>query len=325
MIFLVLLRRLGEMVFVLFSISILVFLIFFATPGADPAARIAGRGATPATLAAARHSFGLDKPWPVQYGLMMKHLFITQDLTSFVNTGQLVVPAVLQAVPVTLSLVFGAAVLWMVFALAVGVTAAAMRGSFLDRALMFLSLVGVSMPVFWLGEVANLVTQARFHDTWLFSWVPALGYVPLTQNPFMWFKSLLVPWTVLAVTYIGLYGRVLRANLVEALNEDYIRTARAKGLSERQIIVRHALRMSLITLVSMFGLDFGALVGGGALLIEVVSSLPGVGMLTYQALQNVDLPFIMATVMYGAIFIVVANTAVDMLYVIIDPRARDAR
>jgi peptide/nickel transport system permease protein len=325
MIFLVLLRRLGEMVFVLFSISILVFLIFFATPGADPAARIAGRGATPATLAAVRHSFGLDKPWPVQYGLMMKHLFITQDLTSFVNTGQLVVPAVLQAVPVTLSLVFGAAVLWMVFALAVGVTAASMRGRFLDRALMFLSLVGVSMPVFWLGEVANLVTQARFHDTWLFSWVPALGYVPLTQNPFMWFKSLVVPWTVLAVTYIGLYGRVLRANLVEALNEDYIRTARAKGLSERQIILRHALRMSLITLVSMFGLDFGALVGGGALLIEVVSSLPGVGMLTYQALQNVDLPFIMATVMYGAIFIVVANTAVDMLYVVIDPRARDAR
>jgi peptide/nickel transport system permease protein len=226
---------------------------------------------------------------------------------------------------VTLSLVFGAAVLWMVFALLVGVTAAAARGSFLDRTLMFLSLLGVSMPVFWLGEVANLATQARFHDTWLFSWVPALGYVPLTQNPFMWFKSLLVPWTVLAVTYIGLYGRVLRANLVEALNEDYIRTARAKGLSERQIIVRHALRMSLITLVSMFGLDFGALVGGGALLIEVVSSLPGVGMLTYQALQNVDLPFIMATVMYGAIFIVVANTAVDMLYVVIDPRARDAQ
>jgi peptide/nickel transport system permease protein len=325
MIFLILLRRLGEMVFVLFSISILVFLIFFATPGADPAARIAGRGASPATLAAVRHSFGLDRPWPVQYGLMMKHLFITQDLTSFVNTGQLVVPAVLQAVPVTLSLVFGAAIIWLAGAVLVGVAAAMWRGSLLDRALMLLSLVGVSMPVFWLGEVANLITQARFHDTWLFSWVPALGYVPLTQNPLMWFKSLLVPWVVLAITYIGLYGRVLRANLVEAMNEDYIRTARAKGLSERQIIFRHALRMSLITLVSMFGLDFGALVGGGALLIEVVSSLPGVGMLTYQALQNLDLPFIMATVMYGAIFIVVANTVVDMLYVVIDPRARDVR
>jgi len=325
MILLVLLRRLAEMVFVLFAISVLVFLIFFATPGADPAARIAGRGASPATLLAVRHAFGLDQPMPVQYALMMQHLFISRDLTSFVNPGQLVIPALLQAVPVTLSLVLGAAIIWLVFAVLFGVIAAAMRNTIVDRALMFLAMAGVSMPVFWLGEVANLVTQARFHNMLLFSWVPALGYVPLTQNPFLWFKSLLIPWLVLAVTYIGLYSRVLRANLVEALSEDYIRTARAKGLSERQVIFRHALRMSLITLVSMFGLDFAALAGGGALLIEVVSSLPGVGMLTYQALQNLDLPFIMATVMYGAIFIVGANTAVDMLYVLIDPRARDAR
>ncbi|OYV36797.1 MAG: peptide ABC transporter permease [Rhodospirillales bacterium 20-64-7] len=322
---LVLLRRLGEMVFVLFAISVLVFLIFFATPGADPAARIAGRGATPQVLAAVRHSFGLDKPLPVQYVLMMKHLFITQDLSSFVNPGEKVIPAVAQAVPVTLSLVFGAAILWLVLSTLVGVIAATFRGSLTDRLLMMLSLIGVSMPVFWVGEVANLITQSRFHDTWLFSWVPALGYVPLTENPLGWFKSLVIPWTVLAITYVGLYGRVLRANLVEALNEDYIRTARAKGLSERQVILRHALRMSLITLVSMFGLDFGALVGGGALLVEVVCSLPGVGMLTFQALQNLDLPFIMAAVMYGAVFIVVANTVVDMLYVVIDPRARDAR
>jgi peptide/nickel transport system permease protein len=302
---LVLIRRFAEMIFVLFSISVLVFMIFFATPGADPAARLAGRGASPATLAAVRHSFGLDKPLPDQYVLMMKHLFITQDLSSFVNPGEQVVPALLNAVPVTLSLVFGAAVIWVLFAVFVGVTAAWRRGSFLDRGLMMLSLVGVSMPVFWLGEVANLITQARFHNTWLFSWVPALGYVPLTQDPFGWFKSLIVPWIVLAVSYIGLYGRVLRANLVEAMNEDYIRTARAKGLTESEII--------------------RLLVGGGALLIEVVSSLPGVGMLTYQALQNLDLPFIMAAVMYGAIFIVIANTVVDMLYAVIDPRARDAR
>jgi peptide/nickel transport system permease protein len=319
---LVMVRRLGEMVFVLVSISVLVFLIFFATPGADPAARLAGRGATPATLAAVRHSFGLDKPLPVQYVLMMKHLFVTQDLTSFVNPGEKVVPAVLQAVPVTLSLVFGAAIIWVIAALVVGVLAAWARDSVLDRLLMLFSLIGVSMPVFWLAEVANLITQARYHDTWLFSWVPALGYVPLSVSVVGWFKSLVIPWTVLAVTYIGLYGRVLRSNLVEAMNEDYIRTARAKGLSERQIILRHALRMSLITLVSMFGLDFGLLAGGGALLIEVVSGLPGVGELTYQALQNLDLPFIMAAVLYGAVFIVVANTVVDMLYAVIDPRAR---
>jgi peptide/nickel transport system permease protein len=319
---LLMVRRLGEMVFVLISISVLVFLIFFATPGADPAARLAGRGATPATLAAVRHSFGLDKPLPVQYVLMMKHLFVTQDLTSFVNPGEKVVPAVLQAVPVTLSLVFGAAIIWVIAALVVGVLAAWARDSVLDRLLMLFSLIGVSMPVFWLAEVANLITQARYHDTWLFSWVPALGYVQLSVSVVGWFKSLVIPWTVLAVTYIGLYGRVLRANLVEAMNEDYIRTARAKGLSERQIILRHALRMSLITLVSMFGLDFGLLAGGGALLIEVVSGLPGVGELTYQALQNLDLPFIMAAVLYGAVFIVVANTVVDLLYAVIDPRAR---
>jgi peptide/nickel transport system permease protein len=320
-----LIRRLGEMVFVLVSISIMVFLIFFATPGADPAARIAGRSASPATLAAVRHSFGLDQPLPVQYALMMKHLFITQDLSSFVNPGELVVPAVMHAVPVTLSLVLGAAVIWVMFALLVGVTAAWFRNTWIDRLLMAASLVGVSMPVFWVAEVANLITQARFHGTWLFSWVPPLGYVPLTQSPIGWFKSLLIPWSVLAITYIGLYSRVLRANIVEALNEDYIRTARAKGLSERQVVLRHALRMSLVTFVSMFGLDFGALVGGGALLIEVVCSLQGVGMLTYQALQNLDLPFIMATVMYGAVFIVVANTVVDMLYAVLDPRVRDGR
>jgi len=319
------LRRLGEMAFVLFAISVLVFAIFFATPGADPAARIAGRGASPAILATVRHNFGLDRPLPVQYGLMMKHLFITQDLSSFVNPGEKVIPALVQAAPVTLSLVAGAAVIWLSFAVLFGVLAAAFRGSIIDRALMFFSMVGVSMPVFWAGAVANLITQAKFHNSWVFSWVPALGYIPLTQDPAGWFKSLIIPWSVLAITYIGLYSRVLRSNLVEAMQEDYIRTARAKGLSERQILLRHALRMSLITLVSMFGLDFGALVGGGALLMEVVSNLPGVGMLTFTALQNLDLPFILATVLYGAIFIVVANTVVDLLYAVIDPRARDAR
>jgi peptide/nickel transport system permease protein len=256
---------------------------------------------------------------------MMKHLFISQDLSSFVNPGEKVIPALVQAAPVTLSLVAGAAVIWLSFAVLFGVLAAAFRGSIIDRALMFFSMVGVSMPVFWAGAVANLITQAKFHNTWVFSWVPALGYVPLTQDPAGWFKSLIIPWSVLAITYIGLYSRVLRSNLVEAMQEDYIRTARAKGLSERQILLRHALRMSLITLVSMFGLDFGALVGGGALLMEVVSNLPGVGMLTFTALQNLDLPFILATVLYGAIFIVFANTVVDLLYAVIDPRARDAR
>src|SRR6185295_7636676 len=155
-----LVQRLGQMLFVMVGISVLVFLIFFATPGADPAARIAGRNASPETLAAVRKDFGFDRPLPVQYGLLMERLFITQDLTSFVNRGWKVVPAVIDVAPVTLSLVVGAAILWVVGGVIIGLVAAATRGSLLDRTLMMLGLIGVSMPVYWLGEVMNLITQS---------------------------------------------------------------------------------------------------------------------------------------------------------------------
>ena len=317
-------KRLGQMLFVMFGISVLVFLIFFVTPGADPAARIAGRNASPQTLEAVRKDFGFDRPLPVQYVLLMERLFITQDLTSFVNRGWKVVPAVIDVVPVTLSLVLGAAILWVIGGVIIGLVAAATRGSVLDRTLMMLGLIGVSMPVYWLGEVMNLITQSRFHDSWLFAWVPPLGYKPLTVDPVAWFLTLVIPWITLATLYMGLYGRVLRANLVEAGQEDYIRTARAKGLSETRILVRHALRTSLITIVTLFGLDFGALVGGAALLTEVVFGLQGIGKLTYDSLRNFDLPVIMATVMYASFFVVMANALVDLLYVVLDPRIRKA-
>jgi peptide/nickel transport system permease protein len=317
-------KRLGQMLFVMFGISVLVFLIFFATPGADPAARIAGRNASPETLEAVRKDFGFDRPLYVQYGLLMERLFITQDLTSFVNRGWKVVPAVIDVAPVTLSLVVGAAILWVIGGVVIGLVAAATRGSVLDRTLMILGLIGVSMPVYWLGEVMNLITQARLHDTWLFAWVPPLGYKHLTTDPAGWFLTLVIPWITLATLYMGLYGRVLRANLVEAGQEDYIRTARAKGLSETRILVRHALRTSLITVVTLFGLDFGALVGGAALLTEVVFGLQGIGKLTYDSLRNFDLPVIMATVRYASFFVVMANALVDLLYVVLDPRIRKA-
>jgi peptide/nickel transport system permease protein len=310
------------MLFVMAGISIIVFLIFFATPGSDPAARIAGRNATPETLAAVRHDFGLDQPLPVQYVLMMKHLFVTRDLTSFVNRGQKVIPEVMEATPITLSLVLGAAIVWVVGSISIGVAAAASKNSPIDRVLMVLGLIGVSMPVYWLGEVINLVTQARLHDTWAFSWVPPLGYKALTDNPWDWFKTMLIPWITLAIQYIGIYGRVLRAGMVEANQEDYIRTARSKGLSETRILLRHALRTSLIAFVTLFGLDFGFLVGGGALLTEVVFGLQGIGKLTYDALKNLDLPVIMATVMYASFFVVAANALVDLVYAAIDPRVR---
>jgi peptide/nickel transport system permease protein len=308
------------MLFVMFGISLTVFLIFFATPGADPAARIAGRNASPEVLEAVRISFGFDQPFYVQYGLMMKKIFITGDLTSFVNRGWKVVPAVLDTVPVTLSLVIGAAVLWVVFSIIIGVLAAAFKDSIVDKTLMILGLIGISMPVYWLGEVMNLVTQSRYHDTWMFSWVPPLGYKNFSDDPRGWFLTLVIPWITLSILYIGLYGRVLRASITEALQEDYIRTARAKGLSETRILLRHALRTSLISFVTLFGLDFGALVGGSALLTEVVFGLQGIGKLTYDALQNLDLPIIMTTVLFASFFVVLANAIVDMIYILLDPR-----
>ncbi len=317
-------RRLIAMVLVMFSISVLVFLIFFATPGVDPAARIAGRNADQETLRAVWKDFGLDKPMPVQYGLMMKKLFVSRDLTSFVNRGAEVIPQVTEAAPVTLSLVIGASVIWVVFSIGMGMIAAVFRGTPVDAAVMIVGLIGISMPVFWLGEVVNLLSQSRLHDTFLFSWVPPLGYTPLTESPIGWFKSLLLPWLTLAVLFIGIYARVLRSSLVEAQQEDYVRTARAKGLTERRVLLRHALRTSLIAFVSLFGLDFGALVGGGALLTEVVFGLHGVGKLTFDSLQNLDLPVIMATVMYASFFVVLANAVVDLLYAWLDPRVRHA-
>jgi peptide/nickel transport system permease protein len=233
-----------------------------------------------------------------------------------------VIPEITNAAPVTFSLVLGAAVIWVVFSVLTGLAAAVLRGTILDPILMILALIGISMPVFWLGEVVNLFTQSRWHDTFLFSWVPPLGYTPLTESPFGWFKQMIFPWLTLSVLYVGFYARVLRANLIETENEDYVRTARAKGISERRVLLRHNLRTSMISFVSLFGLDFGILVGGGALLTEVVFGLPGIGQLTFRSLQGLDLPVIMTTVIYAAFFITIASALVDLLYAWLDPRVR---
>jgi peptide/nickel transport system permease protein len=259
----------------------------------------------------------------VRYGLMMKHMFISRDLISY-GSHTKVIPEIIDATPVTLSLVIGAAVIWIVFSILFGVLAAVLRGTFWDPLLMVLALIGISIPVFWLGEVVNLLTQSRLHGFFLFSWVPPLGYTPLTKDPLRWFEGLVFPWLTLSVLYVGFYARVLRANLIETQNEDYIRTARAKGISERRVLLRHNLRTSMITFVSLFGLDFGVLVAGGALLTEVVFGLPGVGLLTYNSLQGLDLPVIMTTVIYAAFFITLASALVDLLYAWLDPRVRPA-
>jgi peptide/nickel transport system permease protein len=315
-------RRLLWTVLVMFVITVVVFIIFFKTPGVDPARAIAGRNPSAQTVAEIRAQFGLNRPLPVQYGLMMKSLFISRDLVSYSNQGVKVVQEVFAATPATLSLVFGAAALWVVLAIGVGIAAALLRGTIFDPLLMVVALIGVSAPVFWVGQIVNMISQGGLHSTFLFSWVPPLGYTAFTQSPSLWFRGLVLPWITLSILYIGFYGRVLRANLIETQSEDFIRTARAKGLTERRVLMRHNVRTSMITFVSLFGLDFGALVAGGALLTEVVFGIHGVGYLTYQALNNLDLPTIMATVVYGAFFIVLVNALVDIAYAWLDPRIR---
>jgi peptide/nickel transport system permease protein len=315
-------RRVLGLMAVLFAITVLTFLIFFATPGVDPTRALAGRNPTPETVAAVRHQFGLDRSKPEQYALMMKRLFVSRDLVSYGNQAVKVVPAITAAAPVTFSLVIGAAVIWVVFSILTALLAVMLKGTVFDPLIMILALIGVSMPVFWVGEIANLITQDRLHDTVLFSWVPPLGYTPLTENPWQWFLHLVIPWITLSILYVGFYARVLRATLLEAANEDYVRMARAKGLSERRVLIKHMLRVSMIPFVSLFGLDFGVLVAGGALVTEVVFGLPGVGLLTYRSLVALDLPMIMATVIYGAFFITIANALVDIVYARLDPRIR---
>ena len=297
------------------GISGLVFAMAFRRPGADPAARRAGRGASPDTLAAVRAEYGLDRPLPVQYARLMERLFISRDLQSFVNRGQVVVPAVLDAAPVTVLLASGAAVLWLAGGLAIGLLATVWPAA--GRWAVAAGIVGVSVPAFWLGEVVNMLTQHELRGVRGFRWVPPLGGE-------LSFAGMVLPCATLALLYAGVYGRVLHAGLRDAMGSDAIRTARAKGLPPRMVLLGHALPLALGPAVALFGLDFGALLGGGTVLTEVVFGLHGLGKLTFDALQTLDLPMIMATVMYAAVLVVVVNAAADALGWWLVPRRRAA-
>ncbi len=245
---------------------------------------------------------------------MMKQIF-TGELTSYA-TDQNVADQIWRGLPATLSLTIGAAVLWMALAIWFGYLSAVRAGGFTDRALTILALVGISMPVFWLAAI--LLYYLSFKAP-LF---PTGSYVPLTEDPLQWAYHLILPWFTLAVLYVGFYSRVLRSNMLDSMNEDYVRTARAKGVSERQVRIRHVLRNSMIPIVTLFGLDFGAVVGGGAILTETVFNINGVGLYAGQAIGKLDLPPLMAVTMFGAFFIVLFNTIVDILYAVLDPRIR---
>jgi peptide/nickel transport system permease protein len=308
------LRRLFGMVIVLAVVSFIVYLVFFKIPGGDPAQRIAGRTATQANITAIHDRLGLDKPFYVQWYKMIEQL-VTGNLISY--TDQLsVTDQIWQGMPVTFSLSIGAAVIWLFFGILVGVMSAVTAGRLSDRAITVFALIGISIPVFWLGIMLRyFLAEQR-------SWFPDGGYVPLTTNPAQWVYHLILPWFTLAVLSIGFYGRVLRSNILDSINEDFVRTARAKGLGPRRVMQRHILRNSLIPIVTLFGLDFAAVLGGGAILTETVYELHGVGFYARTAIGNLDLPPLMGVTLFGAFFIVMFSTIVDVVYAWLDPRIR---
>ncbi|MHB8642145.1 MAG: ABC transporter permease [Gaiellaceae bacterium] len=311
-----LVRRIVGMVLVLFAVSVLVFLIFIVVPGGDPATRIAGRQANDQLIANIRHTWGFDRPVYVQYWMMMKKTF-TGTLVSYTNQTN-VVDQIKLGLPATFSLSIGAAIIWLVFGVAVGIVAAVTAGRWSDRLVTLVALIGISMPVFWLG----IIVRYYLAEGGLTTFFPDGEYVSLTGNPAQWLWHLLLPWSVLAVLFIGFYGRVLRSNILDTINEDYVRTARAKGLDPRHVMMKHVLRNSLIPIVTLFGLDFAGVLGGGAILTETVFDLHGVGQYAAQSIGSFDLPPIMGVTLYGAFFIVFFNTIVDFLYAYLDPRIR---
>ena len=307
-------RRLVGMILVLIAVSFIVFLIFIVVPGGDPAERIAGRTATAQNVINIRHDWGFDKPFYVQYVDLMKKAF-TNKLVSQTNQTS-VDTQIWQGIPATFSLSIGAATIWLLFGVLVGTISAITAGRLSDRLITLLALIGISMPVFWLGLLVRYFLAEKN------TWMPDGEYVPLTQSPFQWFWHLLLPWSVLAVLFIGFYGRVLRGNILDAINEDYVRTARAKGINPRRVLIKHVLRNSLIPIVTLFGLDFAAVLGGGAILTETVFDLHGVGQYAAQSIGNFDLPPIIGVTLFGAFFIVFFSALVDLLYAVLDPRIR---
>jgi peptide/nickel transport system permease protein len=311
-----LVRRTVGAILVIIAVTFIVFVIFIVVPGGDPAQRIAGKNATPQNIINIRKDWGFDRPFYVQYYKMMQKMF-SGNLVSY-TSQQNVVDQIKAGMPATFSLAIGAGVIWLFFGIVVGVISAVKAGKLSDRAITVLALIGISMPVFWLG----IVTRYYLAEGGLTTFFPDGEYVALTSNPLAWFSHLVLPWTVLAVLFIGFYGRVLRGNVLDTSNEDYVRTAKAKGLPPNRIMRKHILRLSLIPIITLFGLDFAAVLGGGAILTETVFDLHGVGQYAAQSINNFDLPPIMAVTLFGAIFIVVFSVIVDVFYAYLDPRIR---
>jgi peptide/nickel transport system permease protein len=309
-----LVRRVLSLLLVIFCVSVITFVIFVEIPGGDPAVRLAGRNPTAQNIANIRQEFGFDKPVYVQYVRMMEQA-VTGRLISYQNYTN-VTHEIVRGLPATLSLAITSGALWLLFGGLIGAVAALKAGRPPDTLLTGLALAGLSLPVFWLGiELRYLLAEKH-------SVFPDGGYVGLFADPLGWASHIVLPALVFSLTLIGVYGRVLRSNILDAMSEDHVFSARAKGLSRARVFGRHVLRNALIPVVSLFALDFAAALGGGTMLVEQVFDLHGVGQYTADAIGTLDLPVIMAVTLYFSTLVVLFGAAVELLYVKLDPRIR---
>ena len=307
-----LVRRLLWSALVLVLVTGVTFVIFFAVPN-DPAALIAGKYATPETIALIRHRLGLDQPKALQFLRFLTHAARGDWGFSYVSQ-QPVWDAIRAAFPKTLSLTTGAAILWLLLGIPIGVASALKPRSWLDRSGMVVALFGISAPAYWLGLVLLKIFADRL------GWFPLGGYSELNvYGPARWAWHLVLPWVTLAMLYAGWYARMTRTRVLDVLAQDYVRTARAKGLPPSAVVGRHVMRNALLPIVTMFGVDVAYLFGG-AVLTETVFGIPGIGGLAWRAIRQRDLPMVMGTVLFAALFIVLANLIVDLCYAALDPR-----
>lgn len=313
-------RRLIYVVVVVLTITLVTFFIFFKLPPGDPATRFAGKQPTPEILAQVKEQLGLDQPTYVQYGRFVKNIFLGDEygwpgFGFSYNTRSAIHDELLTRAGVTIQLAIGAAIVWLFLGITIGVVSALRRRSYFDRVSMGFALFGVSAPVFWLGLMALYLFWEKL------SVLPGTGLPPFSQDPMEWFLHMIMPWSVLALLFAAFYARMVRGNLIETMGEDYIRTARAKGLSERKVVGKHGLRASLTPVVTMFGMDFGLLLGG-AIVTETVFNLPGLGTYVYKAILGTDLPVILAVTVFAAFAVTLMNLVVDIVYAYLDPRVR---
>jgi peptide/nickel transport system permease protein len=305
----------------LFIVSALIFLIFYALPSGDPAVARAGRLAGPEEIERIRETLGLDEPIYVQYWYYVRDLVLHFDFGYSYESNAPVRDLIFDRLPATISLVVGAVVLWLLVAFPVGIISAVKQRSTFDRATMVTTLVMYSAPVFWLGLVLLYLFAENIGQ--LFPIFPGQGsYTPISGGVLNWANALILPWITLAAASAAIYARYLRSSLIDVMGEDYVRTARAKGLPERRVITHHGVRSAITPIITLLGIDVGLLLAGNAILTESVFNIPGVGRLVFSSIERSDLPVVQGVVLFGAFFIITLSLIVDIAYAYLDPRVR---